>query len=117
MPGFAGHMALLEIGQPKAAETVVVGAAIGAVGSVVGQIAKLKGCHAVGVAGGQEKCRYAVEEIGFETCVDHHGPGMARELARTCPKGVMPISRPWSVRSSRRSCRYCILLPTFRCAG
>jgi NADPH-dependent curcumin reductase CurA len=88
MPGFAGYMGLLEIGQPKAAETVVVGAATGAVGSVVGQIAKLKGCHVVGVAGGQEKCRYAVEELGFETCVDHHGPGMARELARACPKGI-----------------------------
>ena len=88
MPGFTGYMGLLEIGQPKAGETVVVAAATGAVGSVVGQIAKLKGCRAVGVAGGQEKCRYAVGELGFDACVDHREPGFPQELARACPKGI-----------------------------
>jgi NADPH-dependent curcumin reductase CurA len=88
MPGFTGYIGLLEIGQPKAGETVVVAAATGAVGSVVGQIAKLKGCHIVGVAGGQEKCRYAVRELGFDACVDHIGPGLPQELALACPKGI-----------------------------
>jgi NADPH-dependent curcumin reductase CurA len=88
MPGFTAFIGLLEIGQPKASETLVVAAATGAVGSVVGQIAKLKGCRVVGVAGGQEKCRYAVEELGFDACVDHREPGLAQGLARACPKGI-----------------------------
>jgi NADPH-dependent curcumin reductase CurA len=88
MPGFTGYMGMLEIGQPKEGETVVVAAATGAVGSVVGQIAKLKGCRVVGVAGGQEKCRYAVGELGFDACVDHLGSGLPQELARACPKGI-----------------------------
>ncbi|MEO9078902.1 MAG: NADP-dependent oxidoreductase, partial [Rhodanobacter sp.] len=66
MPGFTAYMGLLDIGQPKAGETVVVAAASGAVGSVVGQIAKLKGCRSVGIAGGPEKCRYVVEQLGFD---------------------------------------------------
>jgi len=88
MPGFTATMGLLEIGQPKAGETVVVGAATGAVGSVVGQIAKLKGCRAVGVAGGAEKCRYAVEELGFDACLDHRDPALKELLAQACPKGI-----------------------------
>ncbi len=88
MPGFTAYMGLLDIGQPKAGETVVVGAATGAVGSVVGQVAKIKGCRVVGVAGGAEKCRYAVEELGFDACVDHRGPELAAELAKACPKGI-----------------------------
>jgi NADPH-dependent curcumin reductase CurA len=88
MPGFTAYMGLLEIGQPKAGETVVVAAATGAVGSVVGQIAKLKGCHVVGVAGGEEKCRYAVEELGFDACLDHHDPALSAQLAQACPKGI-----------------------------
>src|SRR5690606_17188626 len=71
MPGFTAYMGLLDIGQPKAGETVAVAAASGAVGSVVGQIAKLKGCRVVGIAGGAEKCRYVVEELGFDACIDH----------------------------------------------
>jgi len=88
MPGFTAYMGLLEIGQPKAGETVVVAAATGAVGSVVGQIAKLKGCRAVGVAGGAEKCRYAVQELGFNECLDHRDPELKKLLARGCPKGI-----------------------------
>ncbi|MEO6922920.1 MAG: NADP-dependent oxidoreductase, partial [Bryocella sp.] len=88
MPGFTATIGLLEIGKPKAGETVVVAAATGAVGSVVGQIAKLKGCHVVGVAGGAEKCRYAVEELGFDACVDHREAGLAQALAQACPKGI-----------------------------
>ena len=88
MPGFTAYMGLLEIGQPKPGETVVVAAATGAVGSVVGQVAKLKDCRVVGIAGGAEKCRYAVEELGFEACLDHCSPRLEEELAAACPKGI-----------------------------
>lgn len=88
MPGFTAYMGLLDIGQPKAGETVVVAAATGAVGAVVGQIAKLKGCRVIGIAGGAEKCRYAVEELGFDACLDHHHPKLDSELAAHCPKGI-----------------------------
>ena len=88
MPGFTAYMGLLDIGAPKAGETVVVAAATGAVGSVVGQIAKLKGCRVVGIAGGADKCRSAVEELGFDACIDHHSPDLAALLAAACPKGV-----------------------------
>src|SRR5690606_37280091 len=72
MPGFTAYMGLLDIGRPTSGETVAVAAASGAVGSVVGQIAKLKGCRVIGVAGGAEKCRYVIDELGFDDCVDHH---------------------------------------------
>lgn len=88
MPGFTAYMGLLDIGQPRAGETVVVAAASGAVGSVVGQIAKLKGCRSVGIAGGPEKCRYAVEELGFDACIDHRGADFAAELAAACSDGI-----------------------------
>jgi NADPH-dependent curcumin reductase CurA len=88
MPGFTAYMGLLDIGAPKAGETVVVAAATGAVGSVVGQIARLKGCRVVGIAGGADKCRSAVEELGFDACVDHHSPELAALLASACPKGI-----------------------------
>lgn len=88
MTGFTAYMGLLDIGQPKAGETVVVAAASGAVGSVVGQIAKIKGCRAVGVAGGAEKCRFVVEELGFDACIDHHQPDFAAQLAAACPQGI-----------------------------
>ena len=81
MPGFTAYMGLLDIGQPQAGETLVVAAASGAVGSVVGQIGKLKGCRVVGVAGGAEKCRYVVEELGFDACIDHRAPDFAEQLA------------------------------------
>lgn len=88
MPGFTAYMGLLDIGRPQAGETVVVAAATGAVGSVVGQIAKLKGCHSVGVAGGEEKCRVAVEELGLDACIDHYSENFAKQLAAACPKGI-----------------------------
>ncbi len=88
MPSFTAYMGLLEIGQPKPGETVVVAAASGAVGSVVGQLAKLKGCRSIGVAGGAEKCRYVVEQLGFDACIDHHGSNFAAELATACPQGI-----------------------------
>lgn len=88
MPGFTAYMGLLDIGQPKAGETVVVATASGAVGSVVGQIAKLKGCRVVGIAGGAEKCRYVVEELGFDACIDHRSPDLSSKLAAACPKGI-----------------------------
>ena len=88
MPGFTAYMGLLDIGAPKAGDTVVVAAATGAVGSVVGQIAKLKGCRVVGIAGGADKCRSAVQELGFDACIDHHSPDLAALLAAACPKGI-----------------------------
>ena len=88
MPGFTAYMGLLDIGQPKAGETVVVAAASGAVGSVVGQIAKLKGGHVVGIAGGADKCRYVVDELGFDACIDHRSPKFKQQLAAACPKGI-----------------------------
>ncbi|HWW03671.1 NADP-dependent oxidoreductase [Collimonas sp.] len=88
MPGFTAYMGLLDIGQPQAGETVVVAAATGAVGSVVGQIAKLKGCRVVGIAGGADKCKYAVEELGFDACVDHRNADFPQQLAAACEKGI-----------------------------
>lgn len=88
MPGFTAYMGLLDIGQPQAGETLVVASASGAVGSVVGQIGKLKGCRVVGVAGGAEKCRYVVEELGFDACIDHRAPDFADQLAAACPQGI-----------------------------
>jgi NADPH-dependent curcumin reductase len=88
MPGMTAYVGLLEIGQPKLGETVVVAAASGAVGSVVGQIAKIRGCRAVGIAGGAEKCRFVTGELGFDACVDHRAPDFARELEAACPKGI-----------------------------
>ena len=88
MPGFTAYMGLLDIGQPKPGETVVVAAATSAVGSVVGQIAKLKECCVVGIAGGAEKCHYAVEELGFDACLDHRIPKLHEELAAACPNGI-----------------------------
>jgi NADPH-dependent curcumin reductase len=88
MPGFTAYFGLLEIGAPKAGETVVVAAATGAVGSAVGQIAKLKGCRTIGIAGGPEKCDYALREFGFDACLDHHQPNLAKQLAVVCPKGI-----------------------------
>ncbi|MGY1424760.1 NADP-dependent oxidoreductase [Lysobacter sp. A289] len=88
MPGFTAYMGLLDIGQPKGGETVVVAAASGAVGSVVGQIAKLKGCRVVGIAGGAEKCRYVVDELGFDACIDHRATDFPQQLASACADGI-----------------------------
>jgi NADPH-dependent curcumin reductase len=88
MPGLTAYVGLLDIGQPQAGETVVVAAATGAVGSVVGQIAKIKGCRVIGVAGGGRKCAYAREELGFDECLDHRAPELPQRLAAACPKGI-----------------------------
>jgi NADPH-dependent curcumin reductase CurA len=88
MPGFTAYMGLLDIGRPAAGETVVVAAASGAVGSVVGQIAKIKGCTVVGIAGGADKCRYVMDELGFDYCLDHHSDDLPGRLASACPKGI-----------------------------
>ncbi|HEX4111463.1 MAG TPA: NADP-dependent oxidoreductase, partial [Stellaceae bacterium] len=88
MPGMTAYAGLMEIGQPKPGETVVVSAASGAVGSVVGQLAKLKGCRAVGIAGGAAKCRHVVETLGFDACVDHQGENLRERIAAACPKGI-----------------------------
>jgi NADPH-dependent curcumin reductase CurA len=88
MPGMTAWTGLMNIGQPKAGETVVVAAASGAVGSVVGQLAKAKGCRAVGIAGGERKCRYVVDELGFDACIDHRQPDFAQALRDACPKGI-----------------------------
>jgi NADPH-dependent curcumin reductase len=88
MPAFTAYVGLLDIGQPKAGETVVVAAATGAVGSVVGQIARLRGARVVGIAGGADKCRYAVEELGFDACLDRREPALGERLAAACPDGI-----------------------------
>jgi NADPH-dependent curcumin reductase len=88
MPGLTAYIGLLDIGTPRAGETVVVAAATGAVGSVVGQLARLKGCRVVGVAGGPEKCDFAVKNLGFDACVDHRGGELRERLAAACPKGI-----------------------------
>ncbi|MDP9013987.1 MAG: NADP-dependent oxidoreductase [Pseudomonadota bacterium] len=88
MPGLTAYIGLLEIGKPQAGETVVVAAATGAVGSVVGQIAKIKGCRVVGIAGSAEKCDWAVRELGFDACVDHRSAALDASLAAACPKGI-----------------------------
>lgn len=88
MPGFTAYAGLIYIGEPKAGETVVVAAATGAVGANVGQIAKLKGCHVVGVAGGVDKCDYAVKELGFDACIDRNADNFAEQLEAACPDGI-----------------------------
>jgi NADPH-dependent curcumin reductase len=88
MPGLTAYTGLLNIGQPKAGETVAVSSAAGAVGSVVGQIAKIMGCRAVGIAGGKAKCDFVVSQLGFDACVDHRSSQFVPELKVACPKGV-----------------------------
>jgi len=92
MPGVTAWYGLVKIIAPKAGETVVVSAASGAVGSVVGQLAKARGCRVVGIAGGPDKCKYAVEELGFDVCIDHREHGdlksMSKALKEACPNGI-----------------------------
>ncbi len=103
MPGMTAYVGLLDIGQPKAGETVVVSAASGAVGAVVGQIAKIKGCRVVGIAGGQDKCAYVVKELGFDACVDYKGGRAGREAPGGLPQGHRRVLRERrAARSSRR---------------
>lgn len=88
MPGFTAYSGLLTIGQPKPGETVVVAAASGAVGSVVGQLARIKGARAVGIVGGPDKAAFVRDELGFDAVVDHRAPDFAEQLAAASPKGV-----------------------------
>jgi NADPH-dependent curcumin reductase CurA len=88
MPGFTAWAGLTQIGAPKAGETLVVAAATGPVGATVGQIGKIMGCHVVGVAGGAEKCAYAVKELGFDACIDHKASDFAKQLTKATPKGI-----------------------------
>ena len=88
MPGHTAYVGLLDIGKPQPGETVVVSAASGAVGAVVGQIARIKGCRVVGVAGAPEKCEYVVAELGFDACVSHHSDQLPAETQG----GVLPSS-------------------------
>jgi NADPH-dependent curcumin reductase len=88
MPGMTAYTGLLDIGKPQAGETVVVAAASGAVGSAVGQIARIKGARAVGIAGGKDKCDYVKKELGFDDCLDHRETDLAAKLKFACPKGI-----------------------------
>jgi NADPH-dependent curcumin reductase CurA len=88
MPGMTAYFGLKEIGQPKPGETVVVSAASGAVGGVVGQLARISGCRAVGIAGGAAKCDYVRRELGFDACIDYKAGNLAAALKEACPKGV-----------------------------
>lgn len=90
MPGMTGYFGLMDVGQPKAGETLVVSGAAGAVGQTVGQVAKIRGCRVVGVAGGQAKCDWVVKELGFDACIDYKaGPSAVRDgLKAHCPSGV-----------------------------
>lgn len=88
MSGLTTYMGLLDIGQPKVGEIVVAAAATVAVGSLVGQIAKLKGCKVIGIAGGDTKCNYAVETLGFDHYLDHKSEDVAKQLAVVCPSGI-----------------------------
>lgn len=88
MPGHTAYVGLLDIGRPKRGETVVVSAASGAVGSAVGQIARMKGCRVVGIAGVQEKCDYAVDKLGFDACISHMSNTLGDDLRAACPDGI-----------------------------
>ncbi|MCU0897266.1 MAG: NADP-dependent oxidoreductase [Burkholderiales bacterium] len=88
MPGMTAYFGLLEVGQPKAGETVVVSGAAGAVGQTVGQVAKIKGCRVVGIAGGQAKCEFVVKDLGFDACIDYKAGSVRDGLKQHCPGGV-----------------------------
>jgi NADPH-dependent curcumin reductase len=88
MPGMTGYFGLMDVGQPKAGETVVVSGAAGAVGQTVGQLAKIKGCRVVGIAGGPAKCEWVVKELGFDACIDYKSGAVKDGLKQHCPQGV-----------------------------
>ena len=88
MPGRTAYFGLLRVGLPKSGETIVVSAASGAVGSVVGQMGKILGCRVIGVAGGEKKCSYVKDELGFDYCIDYKAEGMEEKLKEACPEGV-----------------------------
>jgi len=88
MTGMTAYFALLDIGAPKSGETVVISGAAGAVGSIAGQIAKIKGCRVIGIAGGKEKCQSLIDELGFDGVIDYKNEDVTAGLKRECPKGV-----------------------------
>jgi|SRR5581483_1986568 len=88
MPGMTAYVGLIDIAKPKAGETVVVSAASGAVGSAVGQLARVRGCRAVGIAGSADKCRYVTDELGFDACVDYKSGDLVASLRGACPSGI-----------------------------
>lgn len=88
VPGLTAYFGLLKVGQPEAGQTVVVSGATGAVGSVVGQIARIKGCHVIGIAGGPEKCAYLKNSLGFDGAIDYQAGDVPEQLARLCPDGI-----------------------------
>ena len=88
MPGMTAYFGLLEIGKPKSGDTVVVSGAAGAVGMIVGQIAKIKGCRVVGIAGGEKKCQYVVKELGFDSAIDYKSEDVRKSLRTYCPNGI-----------------------------
>jgi NADPH-dependent curcumin reductase CurA len=88
MPGMTAYFGLLEVGKPKPGETVVVSGAAGAVGMVVGQVAKIKGCRVVGIAGGPDKCQYVVDQLGFDASIDYKNEDVPRALKAACPDGI-----------------------------
>ena len=88
MPGYTAYAGLMKIGEPKAGETVVVAAASGPVGATVGQIAKLQGCHVVGIAGGAAKCKHVIDNLGFDACIDHKSENFSEELKAACSAGI-----------------------------
>ena len=88
MPGMTAYFGLLDVGLPKEGETVVVSGAAGAVGQIVGQIAKIKGCTVVGIAGGKDKCDHVVKQLGFDACVDYKSGDLKSALKQACPKGI-----------------------------
>jgi len=88
MPGYTAYAGLLKLGEPQSGETVVVAAASGPVGATVGQIAKIKGCRVVGIAGGSDKCRHVIDNLGFDACIDHKADNFAEQLNAACPGGI-----------------------------
>lgn len=88
MTGLTAYFGLLDVGEPKSGDTVLVSAAAGAVGSIVGQIAKIKGCHVVGLAGTEEKCRWLTEDLGFDAAINYKTADLDEEIRKTCPKGI-----------------------------
>ncbi|HEX9392604.1 MAG TPA: NADP-dependent oxidoreductase [Usitatibacteraceae bacterium] len=88
MPGMTAYWGLLDVGQPKPGETVVVSGAAGAVGAIVGQVARIKGCRVVGIAGGRDKCDYVVKTLGFDACVDYKNEDVRKGLKAACPDGI-----------------------------
>jgi NADPH-dependent curcumin reductase len=88
MPGMTAYWGLIDVGQPKAGETLVVSGAAGAVGATVGQVAKIKGCRVVGIAGGKEKCDFVVNTLGFDACIDYKTEDVKKALKAACPSGI-----------------------------